>query len=111
MQSYGICLNHFRQFEFMTDAVDGLLIRIEAPKRMKKDEPILNKTQYFSGSKISFGINMQAACDANIKFTAVACKHVGSTNGEMSIPTLEERESAVSCGNALRQLLYILYII
>ena len=31
--------NHFRQFEFMTDAVDELLIRIEAPKRMKKDEP------------------------------------------------------------------------
>ena len=38
----------------MTDAVDELLIRIEAPKRMKKDEPILNKTQYFSGSKKSF---------------------------------------------------------
>ena len=80
MQSSGICLNHFRQFEFMTDAVDELLLRIESPKRMKKDEPILNKTQYFYGSKKSFGINMQASCDANIKFTAVACKHVGSTN-------------------------------
>ena len=54
MQSSGICLTHFRQFEFMTDAVDELLIRIEAPKRMKKDEPILNKTQYFSGCKKSF---------------------------------------------------------
>ena len=29
----------FGLFQYMTDAVDGLLIRIQAPCRMKKDEP------------------------------------------------------------------------
>ena len=47
MQSSGIYLNHFRQFEFMTDAVDELLLRIEAPKRMKKDEPHFKQDSIF----------------------------------------------------------------
>ena len=35
----------FGLFEYMTDAVDGILIRIEAPKRMKKQKPILNSVR------------------------------------------------------------------
>lgn len=77
----------FGLFRYMTDAADGLLIRIEAPTRMKKNDPILNKIQYYSGSKKSFGVNMQGVCDANIKFTAVSCKHVGSTNDSIAFET------------------------
>ena len=51
---------------------------------MKKHVPILNKIQHFLVVKKTFGVNIQGVCDANIKFTAVSCKHNGSTNDSIA---------------------------
>eukprot|EP01040_Poterioochromonas_malhamensis_P004410 gene4410-4727_t len=68
-------------FEFCTGAIDGLAIKIAAPKK------VLNQTQYYSGGKQMFCLNVQAVCDADGKILAFSCKHAGSTNDAMAFQT------------------------
>ena len=59
----------------------------------KKKTKTTNQTQYMSGSKKSFGINMQATCDSNVKFGIVSAKHVGSTNDAEAFETSKLKET------------------
>lgn len=63
-------------FQYCTGAIDGLAIHIRAPSRLE----VMNQSRFFSGNKKKYCMNMQGVCDANCRFIAVTCKHVGSTN-------------------------------
>lgn len=63
-------------FHYCTGALDGLAIRIQAPSKKET----ANQTRFFNGNKKFFALNMQGVCDAQRRFLAVSCKHVGSTN-------------------------------
>ena len=77
-----------RLFKFCTAAIDGLAIRIRAPRNN------LNQTRYYSGNKKMYCLNMQGVCDANCKFLAMSCKHSGSTNDGIAFQT---SDLAVNC--------------
>ena len=66
----------FDLFQYCTGAIDGLAIHITAPKNTE----VQNQSRFFSSSKKKYCLNMQGVCDANCRFIAVTCKHVGSTN-------------------------------
>lgn len=66
--------------KFCTGVIDGLCISI-SPRKVR------NQTQYFSGGKQKFCVNMQGVCDSNGLFIAVTCKHVGSTNDSAAFET------------------------
>lgn len=68
-------------FQFCSGAIDGLAIKIEAPKK------VLNQTQYYSGGKQMYCLNVQAVCDADGRVIAFSCKHAGSTNDAMAFQT------------------------
>ena len=51
-----------RIFQHCVEAIDGLLIRIQCPKKE------LDQRNYFSGHKLDYGLNLQASCDANCRF-------------------------------------------
>lgn len=70
-------------FEWCTGAVDGLAIKIQCPSSTKYQ----NQCHYYSGNKKLYCLNMQACCDAQYKFIAVSCKHVGSTNDGSAFAT------------------------
>ena len=61
-------------------AVDGLLIRTEAP--WKKRVP--NIKSYYSGHYKSYGINVQAACDYKSRFVYMTVKCPGGCNDSMA---------------------------
>ena len=63
-------------FKYCTGAIDGLAIHIRAPSNTE----VMNQSRFFSGSKKKYCMNMQGVCDAQCRFLAVTCKHVGSTN-------------------------------
>lgn len=63
-------------FRYCTGAIDGLAIHIRAPSR----DSVFNQSRFFSGNKKKYCMNMQGVCDAQCRFIAVTCKHVGSTN-------------------------------
>ena len=58
----------------MLGAIDGWLCTIEKPN----DVP--NPSEYFSGHYQKFGFNVQAICDANLRFIHFAVAGKGSTN-------------------------------
>ena len=55
-------------------AIDGWLCCIEKPKRQS------NPTDYFSGHYQRYGLNIQAVCDANLRFIYISIKAPGRTN-------------------------------
>lgn len=63
-------------FKYCTGAIDGLAIHIRAPSNSE----VMNQSRFYSGSKKKYCLNMQGVCDAQCRFIAVTCKHVGSTN-------------------------------
>lgn len=71
--------SHLGLFKYNVGCTDGILIRMKAPSRLN-GKTVLNQTSFYSGSKKAYGMNVQATCDADKKFTAISCKHTGSTN-------------------------------
>lgn len=63
-------------FDHTVAAVDGLLIRCKAPT----PKETANVKSYYSGSKSSYGINVQAMCDHNMRFCSLSTISPGSTN-------------------------------
>jgi hypothetical protein len=56
-------------------AIDGWLCCTDRPS------DVTNATDYYSGHYQRFGINVQAMCDANLRFIYVGTAGPGSTNG------------------------------
>ena len=56
--------------------IDGLLMKIQTPSRSKTG----NVKSYFSGHYQTYGINVQAACDAKCRFISVCIAAPGGTN-------------------------------
>ncbi len=63
-------------FRHCVGAIDGLFIKTQQPRQKE----VGNVRAYYSGHKKGFGLNMQAACDAQCRIIAFACNTPGSTN-------------------------------
>ena len=63
-------------FRHCVGAIDGLFIKTQQPQQKE----VGNVRAYFSGHKKAFGLNMQAACNAQCRIIAFACNTPGSTN-------------------------------
>ena len=70
-------------FKYCTGAIDGIALTTIAPPRSK----FLNQAQFHSGSKKKNCINMQAVCDAELKFLAISVQHTGCTNDSEAFDT------------------------
>ena len=63
-------------FKTAVTMVDGLLVRIRAPSY--SDTP--KAEDYRSGHKKAYGLNVQAGCDARLRFMFFSCMTPGKTN-------------------------------
>jgi hypothetical protein len=63
-------------FQGCVGAIDGWLVNIRCPARKSEQ----NIRSFFSGQYKCFGLNVQAMCDGNSKFTFFANNSPGSTN-------------------------------
>lgn len=75
-------------------AVDGFFQKTTAP-RVKE---VGNVISYFSGHYQSYGLNCQAACDANLKFMYFGVVATGSTNDNIAINMADD---LIKCINEL----------
>lgn len=62
-------------------ALDGYLMRITAPSHAECG----NVTAYFSGHYCTYGVNIQAMCDADCRFTFFSLAAPGKTNDNVAI--------------------------
>ena len=62
-------------------AIDGYLLHTEQPRK----KLVGNQRQYYSGHYKKFGINIQAACDHECKFTYFALAGPGSMNDKVAV--------------------------
>ena len=83
-QEWGARSEAFGLFYGCVGAIDGWLCTLEKP------EDVPNPGDYFSGHYQKFGINVQAVCDANLKFTYVAVAATGGTNDERAFRKLHK---------------------
>ncbi|CAM9931598.1 unnamed protein product, partial [Heterosigma akashiwo] len=60
--------------------VDGLLVQIRLPRSTETNAA----SKYFSGHYQMNGLNVQAMCDALLRFTWMSCKCPGSTSDSMA---------------------------
>jgi hypothetical protein len=63
-------------FRHCVGAIDGLFIKTQQPRQKE----VGNVRAYYSGHKKGYGLNMQAACNAQCRIIAFACNTPGSTN-------------------------------
>lgn len=63
-------------FAWVVACVDGLFIKTKAPSARNT----ANVIAYYSGSKSSYGVNVQAMCTADYRFCAMSAIAPGSTN-------------------------------
>ena len=64
----------FGDFFGCLSAIDGWLCTTEKP------EDVINPGDYFSGHYQRFGLNVQAMCDANLRFSYISVAASGGTN-------------------------------
>jgi len=62
-------------------ALDGYLMRITAPSHRECD----NVSAYFSGHYCTYGVNVQAVCDADCRVNFYSLTALGKTNDNISI--------------------------
>ena len=67
-------------FNNCVGAVDGLLIWTAKPTKQILEQAGLGCKKFFCGRKKRYGLNMQAICDHNKKFTFVDISHPASTS-------------------------------
>ena len=65
-------------FQHCVEAIDGILIRIQCPRKE------MDQRNFFSGHKLDYGLNLQAACDANCRFVNASLCCPGSANDIMA---------------------------
>ena len=63
-------------FDKLIGAVDGLLVETRSPTKRETTKV----AAYYSGHKKRFGINVQAMCDARLRFLSVSAMCPGKTN-------------------------------
>ena len=63
-------------------AVDGLLVRCEAPSSRDAKNPI--RFYSYSGSKRAYGYNVQGLCDRNYRFLSFCANSPGATNDSVA---------------------------
>lgn len=56
--------------------MDGILIRIKVPSKRETNQA----EDFRSGHKKAYGVNVQAVCDADLRFLFVSCMTPGKTN-------------------------------
>jgi hypothetical protein len=70
-------------------AIDGILIETRSPTKNETMRP----NDFRSGHKKQIGLNVQAICDARLRFMAISCRCPGKTNDWMAYlrSTMSER--------------------
>jgi hypothetical protein len=74
-------ISYARVMDGFVGELDGYLMRITAPSQAQCG----NVTAYFSGHYCSYGVNLQAMCDADCRFTFFSLAAPGKTNDNVAI--------------------------
>ena len=68
------------RFHQCVGSMDGMLIWTECPTELDAQYMECGAAKLFCGRKKKYGLNMQAVCDANCRFTHVSINHPGSAS-------------------------------
>ena len=74
-------------FSCCAGCIDGMLLWIEKPNDFECQRANCGSKKFFCGRKHKFGLNFQAACDANCKFLDVSMYHPAATSDFLSFTT------------------------
>ena len=67
--------------------IDGLLLWIEKPTKVDCHKSKCNSGKFYCGRKNKYGLNMQAVCDAKLRFLHVSIENPGSASDFLSFAT------------------------
>ena len=67
-------------FSNCISCIDGMLVWTEKPSKKECEEVGVDDGKFYCGQKGKFGLNLQAVCDAQCRFTYISLQHPASAS-------------------------------